>query len=208
MIDPAHITGLVLAGGLGRRMGGLDKGLQLLRGQALAEHALARLEPQVGRLMINANRHLDLYAAMGAAVCPDLQVDGSGPLNGFLAGLERCDSPYMVTVPCDSPFLPEDLVARLAQALIQEDTDLAVAATFEHAMEPTQGSAQSLRLHPVFCLMKTTLKDSLIQYMQGGSRKVEHWSAQHRRSVVLFDDARSMINVNTLAELQVLQNQV
>jgi molybdopterin-guanine dinucleotide biosynthesis protein A len=208
MIDLQHITGLVLAGGSGRRMGGLDKGLQILRGQSLAEHALRRLRPQVGRLMINANRNLDIYNAMGTAVYSDLQADGSGPLNGFLAGLERCDSPYMVTVPCDSPFFPEDLVARLAQALSQEDTELAVAATFEHAMEPTPGSAQSLRLHPVFCLMKTTLKDSLIQYMQGGLRKVEHWSAQHRRSVVLFDDALTMTNVNSLAELQVLQNQV
>ncbi len=206
MIDPSDITGLILAGGQGRRMGGVDKGLQMLRGQPLVAHALHRLKPQVGPLMINANRNLDTYAAMGAAVCADLQADGAGPLNGFLAGLQRCNSPYLVTVPCDCPLLPSDLVLRLGQALLHEQSDFTIAATLQEAPRSEPHASRSLRLQPVFCLMRTTVKESLITYLQAGSRSVEHWTSQHRRSVVQFDDARAMTNVNTLAELQALEN--
>ena len=206
MIDPSDITGLILAGGQGRRMGGVDKGLQMLRGQPLVAHALHRLKPQVGSLMINANRNLDTYAAMGAAVCTDLQADGAGPLNGFLAGLQRCNRPYLVTVPCDCPIFPTDLVSRLGQALLHEQSDIAIAATLEEPPSSVPGASRSLRLQPVFCLMRTTVKESLINHLQAGSRSVEHWTAQHRRSVVPFDDARAMTNVNTPAELQALEN--
>jgi molybdopterin-guanine dinucleotide biosynthesis protein A len=115
MIEPSDVTGLVLAGGRGSRMGGVDKGLQNHRGVPLALHALLRLQPQVGALMVNANRNLGAYEAFGAPVWPD-PIDGFvGPLAGFLAGLERCETPWMVTVPCDSPAFPEQLVERLAQ---------------------------------------------------------------------------------------------
>jgi molybdopterin-guanine dinucleotide biosynthesis protein A len=122
MIDPQDITGLVLAGGRGSRMGGVDKGLQNHMGAPLAMHALMRLGPQVGQLMVNANRNLGAYEAFGAPVWPDANPDYAGPLSGFLAGLEHCDTPYLVTVPCDSPLFPLDLVQRLAAALVEQES--------------------------------------------------------------------------------------
>ena len=129
MIDSRHITGLVLAGGRGSRMGGVDKGLQPHLGVPLAAHALARLRPQVGSVMINANRNLAEYRAMGAPVWPDALPDYPGPLAGFLTGLEHCDTPFLVSVPCDSPHFPTDLVARLAQRLELDDAEIAMAQT-------------------------------------------------------------------------------
>ena len=145
MIDRDDITGLILAGGRGSRMGGVDKGLQAHLGMPLAMHALLRLSPQVGEMMINANRNLAAYESMGAPVWPDALPDYPGPLAGFLAGLEHCETPYLATVPCDSPHFPEDLVARLAERLDADDAEIAIAATREDG---------ELRLQPVFCLMK------------------------------------------------------
>ena len=122
MIAREQITGLVLAGGRGSRMGGVDKGLQSYHGVPLALHALLRLAPQVGSAMINANRNLAAYESFGVPVWPDALPDFAGPLAGFLAGLEHCETPYLVTLPCDSPLFPEDLVARLAQALEGPDS--------------------------------------------------------------------------------------
>ena len=139
------IAGIVLAGGRGSRMGGVDKGLQRHGGLALAEHALNRLRPQVGQVMLNANRNLGTYSAMGAPVWPDALPDQPGPLAGFLAGLDHCATDYLVTVPCDSPNFPLDLVARLSAALTLEAADVAIAATLEGgAVQP----------QPVFCLMR------------------------------------------------------
>ena len=126
-IDRQDITGLVLAGGRGSRMGGVDKGLQKHQGMPLAMHAMLRLAPQVGHVMINANRNLGAYESMGVPVWPDALADYPGPLAGFLAGLEHCETPYLVTVPCDSPLFPEDLVDRLAQALAERDAEIAMA---------------------------------------------------------------------------------
>src|SRR5947199_3145619 len=128
MIPRQDITGLILAGGRGSRMGGVDKGLQNHRGVPLALHALMRLAPQVGELMINANRNLAAYESFGVPVWPDSLADYAGPLAGFLTGLEHCETPYMVTVPCDTPLFPQDLVARLAEALEREDAEIAIAA--------------------------------------------------------------------------------
>ena len=196
MIDPHEITGLVLAGGRGSRMGGVDKGLQPYRGVPLALHALRRLGPQVGSVMINANRNEAAYAAFGAPVWPDAQADFAGPLAGFLAGLAHCATPYLATVPCDSPLFPADLVARLSAAMAAHDADIASAATLE------RGTRQ---VHHVFCLMRASLQDSLMRYMQSGQRKVEIWTAQHRCVNVMFDDAAAFANANTAAELQQLQ---
>jgi len=197
MIDPQHITGLVLAGGRGSRMGGVDKGLQLHHGVPLALHALRRLAPQVGPLMLNANRNAEAYAAFGASVWPDTPPDYAGPLAGFLAGLTHCTTPYLVTVPCDSPLFPDDLVARLASALAAADTEIAMAATLEDG---------ALQVQPVFCLMKTSLLDSLLRFTHSGQRKIDKWTAQHRCIDVRFDDAHAFANANTLAELQQLQS--
>lgn len=192
-----EITGLVLAGGRGSRMGGVDKGLQNHRGMSLALHALMRLQPQVGTVMINANRNLGAYEAMGVPVWPDAMPDYPGPLAGLLTGLERCETPYLVTVPCDTPHFPVDLVARLAEALVAGDAEMAMAAAIEEG---------AVRTQPVFCLLKSDLMGSLLSYMQSGLRKIDLWTAQHRCAVVEFDDPTAFFNANTLAELQHLQS--
>ena len=196
MIDTSHITGLILAGGRGSRMGGVDKGLQAHLGMPLAMHALLRLSPQVGELMINANRNLAAYESMGAPVWPDVLPDYPGPLAGFLTGLEHCATPYLATVPCDSPHFPEDLVARLADRLDAEDAEIAIAATREDG---------ELRLQPVFSLMRATVMESLARFTSGGQRKIDAWTATLRQVAVEFDDAAAFVNANTLAELRGLQ---
>ncbi len=196
MIDTTDITGLILAGGRGSRMGGVDKGLQNYLGMPMALHALLRLAPQVGQVMINANRNLGAYEAMGVPVWPDTLPDFAGPLAGFAAGLERCETPYLATVPCDCPRFPPDLVERLAQGLVEHDADIAMAAT-------PHGDA--LRTQPVFCLLKTSLLASLLAFLHGGQRKIDAWTAQHRCAEVRFDDAQAFAGANTLAELQQLQ---
>ena len=127
-LAPEQITGLILAGGRGSRMGGVDKGLQNHHGMPLAMHALLRLAPQVGGVMVNANRNLGAYESLGVPVWPDVLPDYPGPLAGLLTGLERCETPYLVTVPCDTPHFPADLVARLARALVEADAEIAMAA--------------------------------------------------------------------------------
>ncbi len=200
MIDTKDITGLILAGGRGSRMGGVDKGLQNHHGVPLAMHALLRLAPQVGEVMVNANRNLGAYESMGAPVWPDTLSDYAGPLAGFLTGLERCETPYLVTVPCDSPLFPTDLVARLAQALDASDAEVAMAATLEDGV---------MQVQPVFCLMRSDVLDSLVRFTQSGQRKIDKWTAQHRTVQVPFDlpgdAADAFANANTLAELQALE---
>ena len=196
-IPAEEITGLVLAGGRGSRMGGVDKGLQSHQGMPLALHALLRLQLQVGAAMVNANRNLAAYESMGVPVWPDPLADYPGPLAGLLAGLEHCDTPYLVTVPCDTPNFPEDLVARLAAALEAGGADIAMAASLEDGQ---------MRSQPVFCLLKAELLESLVAFLQSGERKVDRWTGQHRCVVVPFDDSSAFFNANTLAELQQLQN--
>ncbi|CAM3969009.1 molybdenum cofactor guanylyltransferase MobA [Bordetella muralis] len=195
MIHTNDITGLILAGGRGSRMGGVDKGLQNYQGMPMALHALMRLAPQVGDTMINANRNLGAYEAMGVAVWPDNLPDFAGPLAGLAAGLERCETSYLVTVPCDCPRFPLDLVQRLAQALTEQDADIAMAATQQDG---------KLRTQPVFCLMKTSLLSSLLEFLHSGQRKIDVWTAQHRCIDVTFEDAQAFAGANTLAELQQL----
>ena len=196
MIDRNEITGLILAGGRGSRMGGIDKGLQIHRGMPLAMHALLRLAPQVGEVMVNANRNLGAYDSMGVPVWPDALPDYPGPLAGFLTGLEHCETPYLVTVPCDSPLFPEDLVARLGAGLAAEDAELAMAATHEGG---------ELRLQPVFCLMQAGVLESLVRFTGSGRRKIDAWTASLRMATVVFDDAQAFANANTLDELRQLQ---
>ncbi len=195
-IPEADITGLILCGGRGTRMGGVDKGLQNHNGIPLAMHALLRLQPQVGQLMINANRNLAAYESMGAPVWVDPVADFPGPLAGWLAGLEQCQTPYMVTVPCDTPDFPQDLVARLAEALVKDDAEIAMAACMEDGQ---------LRTQPVFCLLKASLLESLLLYLHEGERKIDRWTVRHRCTTVLFDDPRAFFNANTPQELAQLQ---
>ena len=199
-IDPNDITGLILAGGRGSRMGGADKGLQNHHGVPMALHALMRLGPQVGHVIVNANRNLGAYESMGAPVWPDSLADYPGPLAGFLTGLEHCETPYLVTVPCDSPNFPLDLVQRLARALVDADAEIAMAATHDDPAAP-----HALQVQPVFCLMKAELIESLVRFTHSGQRKIDKWTALHRCVEVPFDDAAAFANANTLAELQQLQ---
>jgi molybdenum cofactor guanylyltransferase len=196
MINQKEISGLILAGGRGTRMGGIDKGLQMHLGLPLAQHALERLSPQVGALMLNANRNLPTYQAMGVPVWQDEMPEFPGPLAGMLAGLMHCDTPYLVTVPCDSPNFPTDLVARLARGLVDASADLATAYTRE---------AGELRAQPVFCLIRIELRDSLRAFIESGERKTGLFAARHRGTKVVFDDAAAFANANTLDELAELQ---
>ena len=200
-MDKNQITGLVLAGGRGSRMGGVDKGLQNFHGMPLALHTLMRLGPQVGELMVNANRNLSAYEAFGAPVWPDVLADYAGPLAGFLTGLERCETPLLVTVPCDTPLFPTDLVERLAQAMEAQDAQIAMAAAREEDGQ--------LRAQPVFSLIRVELMESLVAFTHGGGRKIDAWTAQHKTVLVPFDapgdEPRAFFNANTLAELHQLE---
>ncbi|PPE67676.1 molybdenum cofactor guanylyltransferase MobA [Caldimonas caldifontis] len=191
-MDPDQITGLILAGGRGSRMGGVDKGLQNYQGLPLAMHALLRLSPQVGHVMINANRNLGAYEAFGVPVWPDALPDFAGPLAGFLTGLDHCETPYLVTVPCDTPHFPTDLVARLSTALQAQDADIAMART-------------GAQVQPVFTLMKISLLESLVRFTDSGGRKIDRWTAQHHTVEVDFDDESAFANVNTQDELVALE---
>ena len=206
MIAPQDITGLILAGGRGSRMGGVDKGLQNFNGMPMALHTLMRLQLQVGQVMINANRNLAAYEAFGVEVWPDVLADYAGPLAGFLTGLERCETPYLVTVPCDSPRFPLDLVARLAAALERDGAEIAMAA----APEADAHGQTAVRTQPVFCLLRVGLLESLTRFTQGGGRKIDAWTGQHKTVVVPFnepgDDPLAFANANTLAELKQLED--
>ncbi|MFL6719464.1 MAG: molybdenum cofactor guanylyltransferase MobA [Burkholderiaceae bacterium] len=192
-MDTEQITGLILAGGRGTRMGHVDKGLQNFRGAPMALHVMMRLQPQVGELMINANQNLGPYESFGVPVWPDEIQGFEGPLAGMQTGLVHCMTDYMVTAPCDSPFLPTDLVARLADGLIDADADLAVAVT--------EGGGKR-QAHPVFCLMKASLLQHLTEYLRGGGRKIDAWYASLRIAEVVFEDEDAFRNINTLVELK------
>ena len=200
MIAKDDITGVILAGGRGSRMGGADKGLQNFRGMPMAMFTLLRLAPQVGEVMVNANRNLAAYESFGVPVWPDALSDYAGPLAGFLTGLERCETEYLVTVPCDTPLFPQDLVARLAGALERDSAEVAMAAAREEGQ---------LRAQPVFSLLRRDLMESLVRFTQGGGRKIDAWTAQHRTVLVPFDgagdDPQAFANANTLAELHQLE---
>lgn len=200
MIPTSDITGLILAGGRGSRMGGVDKGLQMFNGVPMAMHALMRLSPQVGHMLINANRNLAAYESFGVPVVVDSVPDFAGPLAGILAGLEQCQTPYLLTAPCDSPFVPVDLAATLSKALVEAGARIAMPVT----LEPDENGQPRRQVQPVFCLFDATLTDDLTVYLQQGGRKIEAWTARHPCVEVVFDDAAAFANINTLAELRQL----
>jgi len=189
----ADVTGVVLAGGQGSRMGGVDKGLQLFRGKPMVQHVVERFAPQVGELLVNANRNPEAYASFGYRVVAD-EIEGfAGPLAGFERGLAHASKDFVVTTPCDSPFLPVDLVARLRSALDSRSADLAVAKTGDQA-------------HPVFSLMRRSVHASLRDFLSSGQRKIDRWYVALEVVEVAFDDeAEAFVNINTLAELSGLE---
>jgi molybdenum cofactor guanylyltransferase len=185
----AAVAGIVLAGGQGRRMGGVDKGLVPLAGKPMIEHVLARFAPQVDTVLINANQNLERYAGFGHPVLPDAVGGFAGPLAGLHAGMTHASHALVATVPCDSPFLPEDLVARLAAALAAQGAQLAVAKTFDQP-------------HPVFCLVRRDVLPHLSAFLASGGRKIDAWYATLAVVEVAFDDeADAFRNINTADEL-------
>jgi molybdenum cofactor guanylyltransferase len=192
-MNTEQISGLILAGGRGTRMGHVDKGLQNFRGAPMALHVMLRLQPQVGELMINANQNLAPYESFGVPVWPDAMQGYAGPRAGMQTGLVHCTTDYLVTAPCDSPFLPGDLVQRLADALLAADADLAVAVT---------GIGDARQVHPVFCLMKASLLQHLSEYLRDGGRKVDAWYRSLNMVEVDFADEAAFRNINTVAELK------
>lgn len=220
-MDPGQITGLVLAGGEGRRMGGIDKGLLALGDVPLARRAAQRLSPQVGGVMISANRNLDEYEGWGFPVHADTVPGSLGPLAGLLAGLTHCPTPWLVSVPCDVPGFPVDLVARLAAA-VTDDRMAAVIAGVSGTVAPIsrqvygsrsgpaprdmkRGNAAPLRLQPVFCLVRQALTDDLADYLAAGERRFGGWLARLQTEVVAFEDAAAFANINTPEDLASLQ---
>lgn len=201
MIAPGReaITGAVLAGGLGRRMapeaGGTDKGLRPLAGRPLASYAIDRLAPQVGTLVVNANRNLDAWRALGAPVITDRMAGFAGPLAGLHAALHWATTPWVVTAPCDSPLLPSDLVSRLATAAAARDAPIAIACT---------GSQP----HPVFALVRRDLLDDLERFLASGRRRIDAWTTPLGAIEVPFDDERAFLNLNTIDELQRLEREL
>lgn len=192
-MDTSQISGLILAGGRGTRMGTVDKGLQPFRGAPMALHVMMRLQPQVGELMINANQNLGPWEAFGVPVWPDEIGGFAGPLAGLHTGLSHCDTPYLVSAPCDSPFLPEDLVERLWQGLHEQEADLAVAVT---------GQGESRQPHPVFCLVRSSLLPHLDNFLRGGGRKVEAWYSTLATAEVGFEDEAAFRNINSIEDLK------
>jgi molybdopterin-guanine dinucleotide biosynthesis protein A len=188
-MDRQQITGVILAGGLGRRMGGVDKGLQELCGRPLAVWVIERLAPQVGRLLINANQNGERYAAFGHPVVADAIAGFAGPLAGLHAALSAATTPFVATAPCDSPFLPGDLVARLSAELTAKKAAIAVARTGDQP-------------HPVFCLCRCDVLPHLTAYLVAGERKFERWYATLASVEVAFDDQpEAFANINTREEL-------
>ncbi len=183
------ITGVILAGGQARRLGGQDKCLIELAGKPLVQYVLDAITPQVCHVKINANRNLDDYAAYNCPVISDDIDNYCGPLAGMASCLGAIDTPFMVTVPCDSPFIPADLVKRLYSQLEQNDADISVAHNGD-------------RIQPVFVLMKNSLRNSIMDFLNNGERKIDQWFEQHKLAITDFSDQPdTFININTQDEL-------
>jgi molybdenum cofactor guanylyltransferase len=188
------ITGVVLAGGLARRMGGADKGLIEFAGKPMISHVLDRLHPQVDEILINANRETERYAAFGYPIIRDEIAGYAGPLAGLHSGMCAAQHEFVMTIPCDSPFLPTDLASRLMQSLVNSNAELAVAKTGTQAQ-------------PVFCLCRKSLKANLQNFIQNGGRKIDAWYGALKVVEVAFDDQpEAFANINTPEELKSLEN--
>ena len=180
-----EITAVILAGGLARRMGGQDKGLMMLNGQPMIEHVIAALIPQVGTLLINANRNLETYRSYGYPVIEDMMGDYFGPLVGMASGVQAAATPYLLSVPCDSPLLHPALAETLFRALEADQAEISVAH-------------DGTRMQPVFALLRRELLPDLLAYLKNGGRKIDTWYAQHRLTLADFSDwPDTFLNINT-----------
>ena len=188
-----YISAIILSGGRATRMNGVDKGLVLLQQKPLIAHVIARLKLQVDEIFINANREIEQYQAFGYQVLQDENTDFIGPLAGFSLGLQHAKHDYILTVPCDSPLLPLDLVERLYNGMAASRMDIAVASSAGNT-------------HPVFCLMKKSVLPSLLAYIETGERKVSTWQkSQHYTEVDFSDCDEAFTNLNTFEDLAALE---
>jgi len=193
-ISKNDITGVILAGGQARRMEGQDKGLVLLNNKPMIEYIIEILKPQVGSILINANRNHDKYAEYGFDIVSDELSGFHGPLAGMASSLNKIQTPYMLTAPCDSPFIPEDLAQRLITSLETENADISVAHNGE-------------RMQPVFCLMKKELLSSMNNFLSQGERKIDKWFNQHTLAIADFSDIpKTFDNLNTLEDIQAVES--
>lgn len=195
MSNPTKVTGVILAGGLARRMNNQDKGLVLFHQRPMVSYAIDSIKPLVDQVIINANRNLDAYSQFGLPVVSDQNGNFEGPLAGIFSAMTHTDAELLLVLPCDSPLITTDHLQRLLKAGLDPDIDVAVAFDGE-------------RLHPVFLAIKTTLEFSLKNYLDSGERKIDRWLMKHRMTQVDFsDDPEVFVNVNTLAELSALEGQ-
>jgi molybdopterin-guanine dinucleotide biosynthesis protein A len=187
------ITGIILAGGLARRMGGVDKGLIPFLNKPMIAHVVNQLKPQVSHILINANRETEAYEALGFSVIQDQIVNFAGPLAGLHAGMKHAKTEFVLSVPCDSPLVPNNLAMHLMHSLEQNHADIAIAKT-------------GLQTHPVFCLCRSNLVLDLEEFLAGGGRKVEDWQKKHSLTMVSFDNqSMAFSNINTLDDLTALE---
>ncbi len=187
------ISAIILSGGRATRMNGVDKGLVLLQNKPLIAHVIARLKPQVDEIFINANREIAQYETFGLPVLQDGNEEFIGPLAGFSLGLQHAKHDYVLTVPCDSPLLPLDLLERLLNSMAASFADIAVASSNKNA-------------HPVFCLMKKNVLPSLLTYLESGERKVSSWQKSQQYIEVDFSDcSEAFTNLNTFEDLKALE---
>lgn len=194
MDTQTKVTGVILAGGLGRRMDNRDKGLVLYKGQPLVSYAIAAMKKRAGCTVINANRNIQEYQQFDLPVICDQTDNYAGPLAGVLAGMAFADSGVLLVMPCDTPFVKAEHLDKLLSSLVDNLADIAVAFDGE-------------RLHPVFLALKTNLKASLQNYLQSGRRKVETWLDQHNTVRVDFSGDKDIFtNINSLAELAELES--
>lgn len=190
------VSALILSGGLGTRMGNVNKGLQTLQNRSLISHVIQQLQAQVSSIAINANQQIEAYQSFGLPILTDSFSGYIGPLAGMHAGLVHCQTPYMLCVPCDSPFLPLNLVDQLYQSFIANQADVAIACTFENEQTKT---------HNVICLLKTTLTEHLEHFIEQGGRKVGAWQASLKVQRVMFEQYVLFQNINSTEELQKAQ---
>ena len=192
-ISKKDVTGVILAGGQARRMQGQDKGLALLNNKPMIEYVIESLKPQVGALLINANRNLGKYATYGFDIVSDELSGYHGPLAGMASALNKVTTPYMLTTPCDSPFMVDDLAERLINALETNDADISVAHNGE-------------RMQPVFCLIKKELLPSINDFLNEGERKIDKWFNQHKLAIADFSDKpKTFDNLNTIEDIQSIE---
>jgi molybdenum cofactor guanylyltransferase len=192
LIEMHAVSAIIIAGGRGSRMNGLNKGLVKLQQESLIQHVINRLTPQVDEILINANREIAQYEAFNLPILQDENPEFIGPLAGFSLGLQHGKHDYLLATPCDSPLIPADLVSRLMQSLVKENADIAVAKSGGH-------------VHPVFCLMTKSVLPSLTAFIAQGNRKVSLWQKSLAYTEVIFDDCDdAFVNVNTVEELDAL----